>query len=263
MFQNVTEVEFQSLVDEIFERISLIEKWKVGREVERDQRNCVGAASCEGSVEAVLAGEGAAVPLEGSLGDGAAVLGDGAAVLGDGAAVLGDGGAVLGDGVAASGEGSALLSHLSALFGAGSATRERSTTSVEEAGAGADEMLDFHLGKVAEFIHLEITFYFPDLIYNGILMLAQKSSSQYGDGEGSLAFWKNSIADYHDEKKVFYLILIAFCTDHIFSPSIVFAHTARLQLALAVLGPKYRLMCFTIASLMTKASGSASGAVYC
>jgi hypothetical protein len=33
-------------------------------------------------------------------------------------------------------------------------------------------------------------------------MLAQKSASQYGDGEGALAFWKNSIADYHDEKKV-------------------------------------------------------------
>ena len=33
-------------------------------------------------------------------------------------------------------------------------------------------------------------------------MLAQKSSTQFGDGEGALAFWKNSCADYHDEKKV-------------------------------------------------------------
>ena len=41
-----------------------------------------------------------------------------------------------------------------------------------------------------------------DLLYYGILMLAQKSASQYGDGEGALAFWKNSMADYNDEKKV-------------------------------------------------------------
>lgn len=41
-----------------------------------------------------------------------------------------------------------------------------------------------------------------DLLHYGLLMLAQKSASQYGDGEGALAFWKNSIADYHDEKKV-------------------------------------------------------------
>ena len=33
-------------------------------------------------------------------------------------------------------------------------------------------------------------------------MLAQKSASQFGDGEGALAMWKNSIADYHDEHKV-------------------------------------------------------------
>ena len=33
-------------------------------------------------------------------------------------------------------------------------------------------------------------------------MLSQKAATQHGDGEGALAFWKNSIADYHDEKKV-------------------------------------------------------------
>ena len=43
----------------------------------------------------------------------------------------------------------------------------------------------------------------PDLTYFGLLLLAQKSAGQFGDGEGSLAFWKNSMADYHDEKKVF------------------------------------------------------------
>ena len=33
-------------------------------------------------------------------------------------------------------------------------------------------------------------------------MLAQKSASQFGDGEGALAMWKNSLTDYNDELKV-------------------------------------------------------------
>ena len=45
-----------------------------------------------------------------------------------------------------------------------------------------------------------------DLTYYGLLMLAQKAASQHGDGEGSVAFWKNSIADYHDEGKPKYRI---------------------------------------------------------
>ena len=65
----------------------------------------------------------------------------------------------------------------------------------------ADENMDFHLGIVVVHV-LYLKFLLPDLLYSGILMLAQKSASQYGDGEGALAFWKNSIADYNDEKKV-------------------------------------------------------------
>jgi hypothetical protein len=34
-------------------------------------------------------------------------------------------------------------------------------------------------------------------------MLAQKSAGQFADGEATLAFWKNSLTDYHSEKKVF------------------------------------------------------------
>jgi hypothetical protein len=51
-----------------------------------------------------------------------------------------------------------------------------------------DHMLNFH----------------KDLLYYGVLMMAQKSCSQYGDGEGALAMWKNSMSDYNDEKKVVY-----------------------------------------------------------
>ena len=41
-----------------------------------------------------------------------------------------------------------------------------------------------------------------DLLFYGILNLAQKAVSQYADGEAALAMWKNSLADYHDAKKV-------------------------------------------------------------
>ena len=51
-----------------------------------------------------------------------------------------------------------------------------------------DHMLNFH----------------KDLLYHGVLMMAQKSCSQYGDGEGALAMWKNSMSDYNQEKKVVY-----------------------------------------------------------
>ena len=40
------------------------------------------------------------------------------------------------------------------------------------------------------------------MTFYGILMLAQKSASQFGDGEGALAMWKNSITDYNDTNKV-------------------------------------------------------------
>lgn len=45
-------------------------------------------------------------------------------------------------------------------------------------------------------------FFLLDLLYYGLLLHAQKSASQFGDGEGMLAYWKNSMSDYHDEKKV-------------------------------------------------------------
>ena len=43
---------------------------------------------------------------------------------------------------------------------------------------------------------------FLDLAYYGVLMLAQKACSQFADGEGTLAMWKNSMSDYHQESKV-------------------------------------------------------------
>ena len=68
--------------------------------------------------------------------------------------------------------------------------------------AEADEKIGFHLGiMLLVLFHFSI-YEFADLLHYGILMLAQKSVSQYGDGEGALACWKNSMADYHDEKKV-------------------------------------------------------------
>ena len=231
VFQNVTELEFHTLVDEIFERISLLKKWKEGQA--SDQGNVGGAlgdrAGAPGDGAAALGdragalGDGAAAlgDRPAALGDGAAALGDGAVTFGEGALALGDravaldGGAVdLGEGAPALGDRATALGDravaldLSAIFGVGSTTLgDRSTTTVDE--AEDDELLDFHLGNVAEVKHLKNLnkfLYLADLLYNGILMLAQKSSSQYGDGEGSLAFWKNSLADYQDEKKVLFYI---------------------------------------------------------
>ena len=45
-----------------------------------------------------------------------------------------------------------------------------------------------------------------DLTFYGLLLLSQKASSQFGDGEGAVAFWKNSMADYHDESKPKYRV---------------------------------------------------------
>jgi len=53
-----------------------------------------------------------------------------------------------------------------------------------------DSMMNFH----------------KDMTFYGILMLAQKSASQFGDGEAALAMWKNSITDYNDTNKPKYRI---------------------------------------------------------
>ena len=64
-----------------------------------------------------------------------------------------------------------------------------------------DSVFNFHKGCLNECKWKCLTF-FLDLLYYGILNLAQKAVSEYADGEASLAMWKNSLADYHDTKKV-------------------------------------------------------------
>ena len=85
-------------------------------------------------------------------------------------------------------------------------------------------------------------------------MLAQKSSTQFGDGEGALAFWKNSCADYHDEKKVLKcpLKFQVNLSCIFFSPNTGFWPTEKLQHVLGVLAPRCRQTCCTIVSLMIK-----------
>ena len=74
-------------------------------------------------------------------------------------------------------------------------------------------------------------------------MLAQKSATQFADGEGALAMWKNSITEYHDDHKVTPLIFI---NEYQFliscSPSTESAVIGRLQHALGCLGPRFRQM---------------------
>jgi len=75
-------------------------------------------------------------------------------------------------------------------------------------------------------------------------MLAQKSMSQHADGEGALACWKNSLADYHDSKKVLIHlnttkpIIFFYC----FSRNIESAAIGRLQLVLGCLARKLKQM---------------------
>ena len=64
-------------------------------------------------------------------------------------------------------------------------------------------MIAAHYYYHAQMISFETLYvWYVDLTFYGVLMLAQKSASQFGDGEGALAMWKNSMADYHDEHKV-------------------------------------------------------------
>ena len=45
-----------------------------------------------------------------------------------------------------------------------------------------------------------------DLLFYGLMNLAQKFASQHGDGEAILAMWKNSLSDYQDAQKPKYRI---------------------------------------------------------
>ena len=66
-----------------------------------------------------------------------------------------------------------------------------------------DNMLNFHKGSCVQiFLGLHLKRSSVDMLYYGILNLAHKAASQFADGDATLAMWKNSLADYHDFKKV-------------------------------------------------------------
>ena len=47
-----------------------------------------------------------------------------------------------------------------------------------------------------------------DLLFRGVLQCAQKVATQFGDCVALISFWKNSLNDYHDAKKVIKLFVI-------------------------------------------------------
>ena len=90
------------------------------------------------------------------------------------------------------------------------------------------------------------------MTFFGLLMLAQKSSSQYGDGESAVAMWKNSMADYDAEHKVTKILSMSPPVKYFFSRNTGYAATEKWQLVLEFLGLKFRQMPSIIATLMTK-----------
>ena len=119
--------------------------------------------------------------------------------------------------------------------------------------AEPDEKLDFHLGKVFSTYSIFIMSVNTDLLYHGILLMSQKYSTRFGDGEGALAFWKNSIGDYHQEKKVHIQLLSNFFIPTYFSQNIESVHIARWQHVLGAWDLKFSVMSCITALLMTKA----------
>ena len=80
------------------------------------------------------------------------------------------------------------------------------------------------------------------MTFYGLLMLGQKGCSQFGDGEGALAMWKNSMADYHDTNKVLIGVIISlFYNLYYFSLSTEYCVTVKLLPVLEFLVLKSRL----------------------
>ena len=66
-----------------------------------------------------------------------------------------------------------------------------------------DEVLVFHKGRtVIDFIRILKCVSIQDMLVRGLIQRAQKSSTQFGDCLALISFWKNSMAEYNDAKKV-------------------------------------------------------------
>ena len=78
------------------------------------------------------------------------------------------------------------------------------------------------------------------MLFYGILNLAQKSISQYADGDGALACWKNSISDYHDAKKVRLVSNLPLAT-LIFQPKYRICSHSKIAACSGVFGPKVQV----------------------
>ena len=75
-----------------------------------------------------------------------------------------------------------------------------------------DEVLDFHKGLISPsfFTFISIPYIPLDLLFRGVLQCAQKMATQYGDCLALTSFWKNSLLDYHEAKKVFVICLVSY-----------------------------------------------------
>ena len=44
--------------------------------------------------------------------------------------------------------------------------------------------------------------HYEDMIFSGVIQLAQKAATQHGACSALVSFWKNSMGSYHEMKKV-------------------------------------------------------------
>ena len=66
-----------------------------------------------------------------------------------------------------------------------------------------DEVLNFHLGRIILIMaQTAITIFLPDMLFSGLLQLAQKCATQHGACQSLVSFWKNSMGTYHENGKV-------------------------------------------------------------
>ena len=59
------------------------------------------------------------------------------------------------------------------------------------------------LSYILKFLYSNQTFCFIDMLSSGIVQLAQKAATQFGDCLALVGFWKNSMITYHENKKVY------------------------------------------------------------
>ena len=80
--------------------------------------------------------------------------------------------------------------------------------SVEQAGPdqeqrdGGEQGSDTRVGESSGEAEDEILSFHTDMLFSGVIQLAQKAATQHGACQALTSFWKNSLVTYHENGKV-------------------------------------------------------------